>query len=298
MSELREAALSYAQRAWRVFPLHGVVNARCTCGRPDCSTPGKHPVVRRGLHAASIEESLITEWWRRWRRANIGVVTGVDSGIAVVDIDLPDALPHLGLIASGKYALPRTLTGLTGGGGTHLIYSLTDASLGNSAGRLPGVEEEVAGIDLRANGGYIVAPPSVHHIGANYVWLDEGRPIAPLPGWIRRPERAPLSQIAPRPAVFTGNGTAYGLHVLREELSQLRRARRGTRNHALNRAAFAIAQVSAGGELLEPHARAEVLATALTIGLPEPEALQTIESAFQGGFRRPRCAPHRAVHRR
>lgn len=95
MSASLEAALAYAQRGWRVFPLHGIVRGRCTCGRRGCSSPGKHPLVRRGLYEATSEQSRIQQWWRQWRCANIGIVTGAESGIVVVDVDLPAAMPSL-----------------------------------------------------------------------------------------------------------------------------------------------------------------------------------------------------------
>jgi len=79
VTALRDAALSYAARGWRIFPLHGIVNGACTCGRTDCPSPGKHPLVRRGLYDATTDEILIRSWWRGWRRANVGVVTGFEA---------------------------------------------------------------------------------------------------------------------------------------------------------------------------------------------------------------------------
>jgi putative DNA primase/helicase len=119
-----------------------------------------------------------------------GVATGGDSGIAVVDIDLPAAFPALDCLVHGTQALPRTLTALTGGGGIHLIYRSRDPELGNSAGRLPGIVDDLAGVDLRANGGYIVAPPSLHRTGNRYEWLDEGLEPAPIPLWLKQPEHS------------------------------------------------------------------------------------------------------------
>lgn len=119
MNDLRAAALEYSERGWRVFPLHGLVNGSCTCGR-SCSSPGKHPLVRRGLYEATTETRVIKEWWRRWRSVNIGIATGTVSGIAVIDVDLPVAIASLDRLA--EVELPTTLTGLTGGGGLHLIY--------------------------------------------------------------------------------------------------------------------------------------------------------------------------------
>jgi len=312
---LLHAGLGYAYRGWRVFPLHGIVNRRCTCARRDCSSPGKHPLVRRGLHEATTDEAVIERWWRCWRSANIGLATGTASGIVVIDIDLgrrPNA-------ASGSAAdeaevqdqdrtetsvflslgrlldkgLPRTLTGLTGGGGVHLIYrARSDSALRNHAGRLPGISGDLPGVDLRADGGYIVAPPSIHRNGRSYEWLDPHQEIALAPRWLKEPERR---VVPPRrePANFTGDGTAYGRAALQGALTSLRQAPVGQRNHTLNRVGFAIAQLVAGGELLQTPARTSLLATALTIGLNEAESRQTLDSAFAAGLRQPRYAPHR-----
>jgi hypothetical protein len=212
VSELRDAALGYACRGWRVFPLHGIVNGACTCGRSECSSPGKHPLVRRGLYEATFDVNLIDDWWRRWRSANIGIATGVESGIAVIDVDLPDAFSSLGPLSEAE--LPRTLTGLTGGGGLHLVYATQDTSLGNSAGRLPGIDGELPGIDLRGNGGYVVAPPSTHRSGSRYEWLDASLDPASIPGWLRQPERTHAALDVVTEVEFDGDGTRYGVAIL------------------------------------------------------------------------------------
>lgn len=291
MTELGEAALGYAGRGWRVFPLHGFVNGACTCGRPSCSSPGKHPLVRRGLYEASTDARVIKEWWRRWRSANVGVATGAVSQIAVIDVDLPGALVSLPRLV--EVELPATLTGLTGGGGLHLMYRCIDEELGNSAGRLPGLDGDLPGIDLRANGGYVVAPPSTHASGGYYSWLDPAAETVAAPTWLKQPARTYVAPDVTGIAQFDGDGTPYGLAVLRDELDRLRAAQIGTRNHQLNRSAFVLAQLVAGGELLEGPARSALLGVALAIGLEEAESRQTIDSAFDAGLRLPRVAPHR-----
>jgi len=290
VNELLDATLAYAHRGWRVFPLHGIVNGTCTCGRP-CSSPGKHPLVRRGLYAATTDEDQIETWWRRWRSANIGVATGAESGIAVIDIDLPSALGSLDDLSARGVA--PTLTGLTGGGGLHLIYVCTDESVGNSTGRLPGIDGELPGVDLRANGGYIVAPPSMHRSGRGYEWFNAAAVIAPAPEWLKQAERSYVELGDVASVDFDGDGTPYGLAVLRDELDRLRAAQVGTRNHELNRSAFLLARLVAGGELLESATRPSLLDVALGIGLDEPESRQTIDSGFNAGLRQPRVAPHR-----
>lgn len=82
-----KAALAYAQKLkWAVLPLHTVKNGQCSCGRPDCTSPGKHPRVARGVHDATTDPSVIIGWWRRWPNANIGIRTGAASGFFVVDV--------------------------------------------------------------------------------------------------------------------------------------------------------------------------------------------------------------------
>jgi len=288
-----DAALGYAHRGWRVFPLHGIVNGACTCGRGECGSAGKHPLVRRGLYEATTDTRVIKEWWRRWRSANVGVATGAESGIAVVDLDLPVGLQSVDRLIAAE--LPVTLAGLTGGGGAHLIYMCHDDTLGNSAGRLPGLDGDLPGVDLRANGGYVVSPPSLHRSGQTYSWLDPARAVADAPAWLKQPERTYVELGDVAAVDFPGDGTPYGLSVMRAELDRLRAAQVGTRNHELNRVAFVLAQLIAGGELLVSLVRTSLLTTALAIGLEEPESRQTIESAFDAGLMSPRVAPHRRL---
>ena len=296
MNPLHEAALGYAHRGWRVFPLHGIVNGACTCGRSDCSSAGKHPLVRRGLYEATTDPKQIQSWWRRWRSANVGIATGGLSGMVVIDVDLPAAFTSLTRLIEAE--LPTTLTGLTGGGGGHLVYSSSDDALGNSAGRLPGIDEALVGIDLRGNGGYIVAPPSAHRTGGSYEWLDANRAVASAPDWLKQPERVYVALDDVAATDFDGDGTRYGVAVLGDELDRVRAAQVGTRNHELNRSAFVLARLVAGGELLETATRSALLETALAIGLDAPESRQTIDSAFDAGLRRPRVAPHRLKRKR
>jgi hypothetical protein len=211
----------------------------------------------------------------------------------VIDIDLPQAEASLQRLQELHRQLPPTLTTRTGGGGLHLYFRHPERALRNTTGRLPGLEEQLPGIDVRAEGGYVVAPPSTHISSGKYLWIDANQTLAELPDWIEEPGPGPLSGLAAGPADYEGNGSAYGLAVLTGELTQLRAASPGTRNHALNRAAFAVGQVVGGGELNERHARLELLDAALAIGLPEADARQTLDSGFTAGAREPRSAPHR-----
>jgi hypothetical protein len=191
VNSLKEAALRYADNGWMVFPLYGIVNGRCECGLA-CGSPGKHPRVSNGLYAASLDQEQVARWWDKWPAANIGVRTGRESGILVLDLDNKRSV-DLGngeLIGEGAHSLrvesirsgslPDTLTSLTGSGGTHLIYtypteSMTEtSSYSNRTGILPSV-------DIRGDGGYIVVPPSLHQSGQRYQWVNEGQSPTSLP---------------------------------------------------------------------------------------------------------------------
>jgi hypothetical protein len=183
-NELLDAALGYAGQGVRVFPVWPVMKApsglACMCSKTiRCDSPGKHPMgnlVRRGLKDASADEKLIRHWWTSRPDANVGVDT---ERLVVIDIDPRHAgdrsLAELELLNG---SLPPTWRAKTGGGGTHLWFAPPAGTvIRNSAGRLG------AGLDIRAAGGYVIAPPSKHVSGGCYVWVNRG-PLAPLPQWI------------------------------------------------------------------------------------------------------------------
>jgi len=181
---MREAlcstALSYAELGWRVLALQGVHDGRCACGRADCSSPGKHPHARyasQGLKNATLDGSAICHWFANGDILNLGVATGAESGLVVLDVD--DR--HGGSASLGELgSLPRTATVRTGGG-QHLYFKWPAgvSDIRNSAGKLG------PGLDIRANGGYVVAPPSVHICGSPYKWLIDPRAgLAELPAKI------------------------------------------------------------------------------------------------------------------
>jgi hypothetical protein len=287
VSELHDAAQGFAHRGWKVFPLHGIVNDACTCGRGDCSSPGKHPLVRRGLYEATTNETKIRDWWSRWPDANIAIATGAISGLVVIDLDAPHADASVARLDKLGFHLSPTL-GVITGSGRHLYYASDARPLSNTTRRLPGVGEDLPGVDLRADGGYVVAPPSAHLSGATYRWVDPKAHLAPLPGWIRTPERhSPTASMASVPT-FTGDGSPYGLAALQDEIDVLTRAPEGSRNDQLNRSAFALGQLIAGGELAEAPARATLEQTGQDIGLEPCEVRATIESGLAAGKLEPR----------
>jgi putative DNA primase/helicase len=158
-------ALQYAARQWRVFPCHSVQDGRCTCGRDCGKDAGKHPRVKGGFKVATTDGRQIEAWWRKWPDANIGIATGSVSGFMVIDIDGPNGLATLQALIAHHGALPRTAIVKTARG-WHLYFKLpaSDRTVPCSA---------IDGLDVRADGGYVVAPPSRHASGHIYRWCDD-----------------------------------------------------------------------------------------------------------------------------
>src|SRR4051794_1088253 len=86
VNPLLVAAKTYAERGWRVFPLHEAPNGVCSCRQASaCQSAGKHPRTRHGVKEATTYFQTIEGWWSKWPSANVGVATG--SGLVVVDVD-------------------------------------------------------------------------------------------------------------------------------------------------------------------------------------------------------------------
>lgn len=177
---LQQTALRYAHRGWAVLPLHTIVNGKCSC-QNNCDSPGKHPRIKQGLLNATTDINQITQWWHKWPQANIGIRTGSVSGIVVIDIDpRHDGDNSLSKLEHTYRQLPDTLEAGTGSGGRHVYFRHPGGYIPNGAGIFGD------GIDIRGDGGYVVAPPSIHISGRKYSWDigTEQYDLAPMPDWL------------------------------------------------------------------------------------------------------------------
>jgi len=169
----REAALDYAARGWRVLPLHGIEpDGSCTCGRADCPSPGKHPRTRHGMRDATTDLETIRDWWDRWPDANVGIATG--RGLMVLDVDGEEGQANI----SGQH-VPATPCVHTGRGSHLYLRPPEGVRVRNAVGLAPG-------LDVRAEGGYVVAPPSRHASGVDYEWAisPDVQDLAECPLWL------------------------------------------------------------------------------------------------------------------
>lgn len=154
MGDCYNNAIKYATRyGWAVFPV---------------SPRTKKPLTPHGCKDAKKDVGAITAWWTRWPDAAIGVATGSPSNLIVIDEDLDDNKGIDGIMAVREWEnvngeFPETVSAITGRGGYHLYFKYEGSDIGNRAGILEGV-------DVRGEGGYVVAPPSLHPNGTEYAW--------------------------------------------------------------------------------------------------------------------------------
>jgi Bifunctional DNA primase/polymerase, N-terminal/Primase C terminal 1 (PriCT-1) len=167
-ANIEQAALDYLGRHWSVIPI---------------GAHSKTPAVRwLEFQHRLATAAEVNSWFQRWPNANVGIVTGVISGLVVLDIDPKHGgLTSLDALIREHGPLPHTIEAATGGGGRHLYFAHPGGIVRNKVGLAPG-------IDLRGDGGCIVAPPSIHASGKTYVWRQGHDPKhakpAGMPRWL------------------------------------------------------------------------------------------------------------------
>lgn len=180
MSNLDEA-LSYAAAGFPVLPCHWSTEGVCSCGDRACKSVGKHPRTKKGSKDATTTEAQIRLWWSNWPDASVGIATGSKAGIFVVDIDRGEERDGFLWLGAVGDELPDTPKAVTPSGGVHLFFKYpSERSVKQSSDQL------CRGVDVRSEGGYVVAAPSVGANGVAYAWEDDLREFdAPdAPAWL------------------------------------------------------------------------------------------------------------------
>ncbi len=144
----------------------------------------KKPLTEHGFKDATTDVATIRQWWLKWPDANIGMPTGAASGLVVIDIDIKNNGQYgwQGLLGE-QGPLPHTAQSFTGNG-MHLFFKHPGYAIKCSQSKI------AHGVDVKADGGYVVLPPSVHPSGKSYGWelssdIAEVTPVE-LPDWLSR----------------------------------------------------------------------------------------------------------------
>jgi hypothetical protein len=177
-NEILRTALALAERGLHIFP---------------CRPRDKRPATTNGLKDATVDLAVIARWWKSDPDLNVAIVTGKTSGVFVVDVDGIDAETELRKLEAEYGALPPTVEALTARG-RHAYFSWPDRPVRNSASKI------APGIDTRGEGGFVLAPPSIHPTGRRYEWsVDSASAFAAAPDWLLDKIAEPVSA---RPAAL------------------------------------------------------------------------------------------------
>ena len=218
-----EWALAYATHGLVIFPVWWIDDkGRCACGTCEAGSKnaGKHPIIAGGFKHASKEPSVIDVWFTKWPKANLACLPGA-SGYLVLDLDGPagmDSAKALGLLAEPTLEVQSGRAD----GGRHRWYRHPGGTIGNRA--------LATGIDVRADNGYVMLPPSRHYTGNVYQWLGRFDEVAELPATIVQRLQSPS---APIPSTSGADAIALQGPSIRDEL--LSGLTEGGRNNALTR---------------------------------------------------------------
>jgi hypothetical protein len=221
MNQLGIAAVKLGERGLRVFPI--------TAGT-------KKPAIGDNLRLAAIDPVIITKWWSAFP-FNIGVATGARSGVWVLDVDADrggeDTLAELG----AKHEPPPLTVEVITASGRHLYFRWpTDVEIRNAQ-----LRDDLPGLDWRGEGGYVLAPPSVHPDGHVYRWAQNGATaFADTPSWL-------LEIVTSRRSGRNGGSIGATLPKAWRELM--------TQNHAGSRRAGAVAKLFGylARKYVDPH---------------------------------------------
>jgi hypothetical protein len=275
------AALSYASHGLAVFPACAAVKKSHKCA--------EHSGGRKW--GATCDLAEVRHDFSRWPNCRIGIPTGIINKIIVVEVDTPtghgvDGAASLAQLEAKHGRLPDTLMACSPSDSIHRYFRHPGPGIKvrNSASELG------AGIDVRGDGGMVIAPPSVNLDGRRYRWLNK-LPIAAMPAWLVELTREKPPTISQRAVAAINRPiealSKYGAAALQYEIANIHQAEPGHRNATLNKAGFSLGQLVAIGLLDEAEVARLLFEAAAAWGNPNKDRT-VIRYAMRAGLQHPR----------
>lgn len=285
-SQIAIAAIQYAERGWHVFPV----------------PPGTKKSYLSKQHSggrnwgASADVSGVKRTFKKYPKANVGIVCGPDYGFFVIEADTVeghnvDGVRNLEALFEAHSPIPETVTARSPSGSMHYYFRWPEGvAIKNSAGQI------AVGVDVRGDGGMVIGVPSVKPgCTAPYMWLNspETTELADCPDWLLqmclkpdkvKVDRQPTTKAEP----VVDDAKHWAATALREEIVAVEMAQDGQRNAQLNKSAFSLGQIVGGGYLDGQTVIAALTNAALAAGLDDAETRATIESGMAAGSDHPR----------
>jgi len=278
MNDLLHEALNYVQRGWSVIPLEPQDKTPYRELLPYIFEHGRLKPTWAQFQRIPASEIRVRNWWGEKPNANIGLVTGQASGFFVLDCDTAQAAHNV-----RARGLPINTVAVGTKCGIHFYFALPEFPIHNRVKFQPGM-------DIRGEGGYVVAPPSKHPSGGIYWWLTSNRSPLPAPEWlldILHPHATQYRAPADR-YLHIKHGDRYARAAFNGEYLLVVNAPEGKRNDTLNRACYNLGQLVGDGLLDRSEVETALLSAALSIGQNEREARATIASGVGDGMANPR----------
>lgn len=283
-----ELAQHYVGQGWPVFPCRSHAEELVDQATGEIVTLGeKTPLTPNGFKGATRFPRIIERWWSDWPDAAVGLPTGEKTGFFALDIDNKpggaNGFDWLAEMEAEHGPLPDTARVTSPNGGLHIYFKYVVGT--RNRGALG------AGVDIRSEGGYVLAAGSTMANGRSYKWETDTREIADAPAWLLDlllPKSAPAHT---QYSLSAATNNAYVDAAVDRELADLAGAPMGTRNNALNDAAFSIGTIVGAGALSEAEARALLQDVARGWGRDWSRCCKTIENGLKAGIQNPRHIP-------
>jgi hypothetical protein len=282
MSDILRAALEYAEQGFSVIPLNG---------KKPATLPGGGEMHWKVYQSRRATRREIMSWAENGLLQNVGIVCGEISRLVVIDLDGLNAVQTFH--ARWSSVLPPTRVVKTGSGtGEHIYFRPNTMPRSKRAMNIPGG----GNIEIRANGLYVVAPPSVHPDTA-LPYVANDTPIFKTPtlffleDWLdtfMRPVVVSRQSSPPNTSGKALRAMRWASAALSNEVRSVQTAPEGLRNNTLNRAAYSLGQIVADGLLVRSDVESSLLYAAMNAGLSERDSMRTIQSGLTAGMNNPR----------